>query len=67
MRKSNLSIISFSIGVGLFFMWASGSHGPNPLEFHSDRFSDWTLLLVLIVCFAIPIYHLIRWALKKLN
>ena len=65
MKKNNLSIILFSVGVGLFFMWASGSHGPNPIEFHSDRFFDWILLFVLIVCFAIPLFFVIKRILKK--
>lgn len=66
MKKFLISFFSIVIGLGVLLVWDVGSFGPS-LEFHSDRVTDWILLLVVITLFAIPLYFVVGWILKKLK
>jgi hypothetical protein len=56
--KIALSVILLLIGIFILLFWLSGMHGEIRFRYH--MLQDWVLLLLVLICFGIPIYIFLK-------
>ncbi len=58
-----ISIILLIFGLYVLSFWAAGSHGH--LRFRPQMLEDWILIVLLLVCWGIPVLIFVNWYIKR--
>jgi hypothetical protein len=58
MKKVIISVILIAMGIYTFMWWGAGAHGQ--IRFRPHMLEDWILSSIVLICFGIPLFILIR-------
>ena len=58
MSKIIISVILILLGLFILLIWYAGSHGN--ISFTSGRIDDWVFAGPVLLCFAVPLFLLLR-------